>query len=387
MNRLTAMTLVVILLSLPSRAQNESANLKPIPGAKIQSIRTERALFRNQVEGSRVVASVASYNEEGNVAESTVYDENGAAFAKYVARYDDDGNVLDETYTDSKGNVGSHYVWKPDLLARRLEIFNTKTRAGSPAKIVYVLDGVGHVIEETFSDKDGKANRRIAITRDAQGYRKESLEYDGKSQLTDRTVETHTNGQLAEALVYDRDGVNIRRSVYQRDAKGNVIEETLYNVGGASQWRYAYIYDERGQWIKQSVTKLVKRAEQLVHEPSEVIYRTITYDDQAKVSPAKARVPQPYTNEAKPYYGMVAIKRLEPQYPDAARRQRIAGSITVQVLVDERGNVSSSRALPQGNALLKEAASDAAWYWKFNPTLLGGLPRRVFGTIVFNFNL
>ncbi len=387
MNRLTAMTLLVVLLSLPSRAQNESANLKAIPSAMIKSIRTERADFQNQDEGSRVIASVAGYNEDGNVIDSTVYSEKGAVFANYVARYDDDGNLVEETYTDPKGDVGAHYLWKADLPARHLEILNTKAKPGSPAKIVYALNDSGHVIDETFFDKDGKTNRRIAIKRDAQGHRTESLQYDGKNQLTDRTLETYISGKLAEELVFDRDGVNIRRSVYQRDTKGNVIEETLYNVGGASQWRCAYIYDEQGQWIKQSVTKLVKKAEQLVHEPSEVIYRTITYDNQAKASPAKPRLPQPYTDEAKPYYGMVAIKRLEPQYPDAAKRQRIAGHITVQVLVDEQGNVSSSRALPQGNALLKEAASDAAWYWKFNPTLRGGLSRRVFGTIVFNFNL
>jgi TonB family protein len=381
------MTLLVVLLSLPSSAQNDGAKLKAIPSARIKSIRTERVAFQNQVEGSRVIASVASYNEDGNVIESTVSTETGAVFAKYAARYDDGGNLEEETYTDSKGDVGAHYLWKADLPARHLEILNTKAKAGSPGKIGCALDDSGHVIEKTFADKDGKTTRRIAIKRDAQGHRKESLEYDGKNQLTDRTVETHTNGQLAEELVYDRDGVNIRRSVYQRDAKGSVIEETLYNVGGASQWRCAYVYDEQGNWIKQSVTKLVKRAEQLVHEPSEVIYRTITYDALTTASLAKTRAPQPYTDEALPYYGMVAIKRLEPQYPDAAKRQRIAGHITVQVLVDEQGNVSSSRALPQGNALLKEAASDAAWYWKFNPTLLGGLPRRVFGTIVFNFNL
>jgi TonB family protein len=386
MNRLAAMTLLVVLLSLPSSAQDDGAKLKATPSARIKNIRTERVSFQNQVEGSRVIASVASYNEDGNVIESTVSTETGAVFAKYVARYDDGGNLEEETYTDSKGDVGAHYLWKADSPARRLEVLNTKTKAASPAKIVYALDDTGHVIEETFSDKDGKTNRRIVIKRDAQGHLSESLEYDGKNQLTDRTVETHTNGLLAESLVYDRDGVNIRRSVYQRDAKGNVTEETLYNVGVASQWRSAYVYDEQGKWIKQSVTKLVKRTDQLVHEPSEIIYRTISYDTQTTASPGKRRKPQPYTDEALPDYGTVAIKRLEPQYPDAARRQRIGGHITVQVLVDEQGNVASSRALPQGNALLKEAASDAAWYWKFNPTLRGGLSRRGFGTIVFNFN-
>ncbi len=73
-----------------------------------------------------------------------------------------------------------------------------------------------------------------------------------------------------------------------------------------------------------------------------------------------------------------------PAYPSAARSMRIAGTVVVQVLIDENGNVVSASAA-SGHPLLKAAAVDAARRAKFSPTLLSGQPVKVSGVIRYNF--
>ncbi len=75
-----------------------------------------------------------------------------------------------------------------------------------------------------------------------------------------------------------------------------------------------------------------------------------------------------------------------PTYPDEAKKAGIYGTVTVKILVDERGNVISAKAL-SGPPLLRQAAEEAALRAKFSPTRLAGQPVKVSGTITFNFTL
>lgn len=73
-----------------------------------------------------------------------------------------------------------------------------------------------------------------------------------------------------------------------------------------------------------------------------------------------------------------------PKYPDEARAARAAGTVSVQVVIDEAGNVISAKAV-SGDPLLLNASEQAALASKFNPTLLQGVPVRVTGFIIYNF--
>ena len=81
-----------------------------------------------------------------------------------------------------------------------------------------------------------------------------------------------------------------------------------------------------------------------------------------------------------------AISRIEPEYPQAAKRARISGAVVIEVTVDGNGKVLEARSLC-GPDILAEAAVRAAHKWQFTPTLLNGNPVVVKGTITFNFNL
>ncbi len=79
-----------------------------------------------------------------------------------------------------------------------------------------------------------------------------------------------------------------------------------------------------------------------------------------------------------------AVSLPKPPYPPAARAVRASGSVTVQVLVDESGRITSATAV-SGHPLLRNAAVQAAREAVFNPTLLAGKPVKVSGVITYNF--
>ncbi|HEU4390013.1 MAG TPA: energy transducer TonB, partial [Blastocatellia bacterium] len=81
-----------------------------------------------------------------------------------------------------------------------------------------------------------------------------------------------------------------------------------------------------------------------------------------------------------------AIKRVEPAYPPLAQAAQISGSVTVEITVDENGDVQAARAL-SGHPLLRDSAVEAAKQWKFNPTTLSGNPVKVVATLTFNFQM
>src|SRR6185436_12287204 len=81
-----------------------------------------------------------------------------------------------------------------------------------------------------------------------------------------------------------------------------------------------------------------------------------------------------------------AIRLVQPAYPPIARAARASGAVSVQVTLDEDGNVISARAV-SGHPLLKSSAEAAARQSKFSPTRLSGQPVKVTGVIIYNFRL
>ena len=79
-----------------------------------------------------------------------------------------------------------------------------------------------------------------------------------------------------------------------------------------------------------------------------------------------------------------AISLPKPAYPPIARAAHAAGTVVVQVLIDENGNVVSAHAI-SGHPLLQAVAVGAARQARFSPTKLSGQPVKVTGVIQYNF--
>jgi protein TonB len=81
-----------------------------------------------------------------------------------------------------------------------------------------------------------------------------------------------------------------------------------------------------------------------------------------------------------------ALSKPEPVYPPIAKAARAQGTVTVQVVIDEDGDVISANAV-SGHPLLQQAAVLAARQAKLSPTFLSGHPVKVSGILTYNFVL
>ncbi|HEY3271570.1 MAG TPA: TonB family protein [Geothrix sp.] len=84
--------------------------------------------------------------------------------------------------------------------------------------------------------------------------------------------------------------------------------------------------------------------------------------------------------------GLTPRHRVDPLYPDFARRARIQGTVVLMMIVNERGVPMQVRAL-DGHPALQEAALQAARQWRFEPARLDGLPVAASFRLTLNFRL
>jgi protein TonB len=71
------------------------------------------------------------------------------------------------------------------------------------------------------------------------------------------------------------------------------------------------------------------------------------------------------------------LYKVEPEYPEAARRARIHGTVTVQAVIGRDGTVEDAEIVHSSHRLLEEASLEAVRQWRYTPVLLNGRPVRV----------
>jgi periplasmic protein TonB len=77
---------------------------------------------------------------------------------------------------------------------------------------------------------------------------------------------------------------------------------------------------------------------------------------------------------------------VQPAYPELAKQAHVSGTVEVNAVIDEHGNVVRARAL-SGHPLLIPEALKAVLQWKYEPTQLNGTPVAVEMEVTVHFNL
>ena len=81
------------------------------------------------------------------------------------------------------------------------------------------------------------------------------------------------------------------------------------------------------------------------------------------------------------------LKKVNPEYPEGARKERIEGVVILEATTDEEGSVTDVRILRSKDPLLDEAAIDAVRKWKYEPFYIKGEPKGVIFTVTVRFRL
>ncbi len=83
----------------------------------------------------------------------------------------------------------------------------------------------------------------------------------------------------------------------------------------------------------------------------------------------------------------VEIQRVQPTYPEEARKNRVQGRVVVRAVIDEKGVVTKVEAVESSDPMLTESALDAVKKWTYKPATKKGKPVKVFLTVTVSFKL
>lgn len=80
------------------------------------------------------------------------------------------------------------------------------------------------------------------------------------------------------------------------------------------------------------------------------------------------------------------LHRVEPEYPEAARQQKIQGAVVLDVRIGRDGGIQDVKVI-SGPSLLADAATTAVKQWRFRPQTRSGKPVEMQTRVTLNFRL
>lgn len=350
-------------ISTPARAQ--SAAQSPMLAAAraetdrdrdglqgpVRRIRTENAKLVTKegkaVEGQHSVLEMATYDMKGAKLDTAYYlGAGGALTGKEVYKYDERGNITEMT------------------------LYNTDGSVMSKEKYDYEFDPMGNWTKMLTSAAVVE-NGKMSFEPTEVTYR--YIAY----YLEDAVAKKLQTGQPAAAAV--------------APPAANTAANAVASLNSTPQPKAAAAPAPKQVASPPSVVVAMKNSAPgvaMLNAPA----ATVAGGADAPVVRVEDDLPPPPVVKAplRPVSGGVlngrAISMPAPSYPETARRMRVGGVVSVQVVIDVSGRVISAKAM-SGPESLRDAAERAAMQARFTPTLLSGQPVKMTGTINYNFVL
>jgi protein TonB len=367
LKRLCLITLGLMVSSAAAFAQSNltaKAGNTPAAGPAVESdrsrdgligpvrrVRTEVAKLSTadgrQAEGKHAVVEIVAYDIKGSKIENQYFPIAGATLTgKEVYKYDEKGNISEMTLLNPDGTLLSKETYKYE--------FDFAGNWNKMTTSVAVVDSRGITFEPTEV-----TYRSIMYYLDENMVR--MVTPGAATSATTTTPQPNTPPATAPATK----PVNTPAANAKKDNKKVPNAPDLPSASA-------------------SATKLASG-------PVEMRVPAVNANEAIRVildsEPPPSPGPKPIL---KPVSGGVlngtAVYLPPPAYPEAAKRMRTQGVVTVDVILDETGKVVAANA-SGGPAILRDAAVQAALKAKFSPTKLSGQPVKVSGVINYKFAL
>ena len=319
----------------------------------VRRVRTEVAKLLTadgrQTEDKHVLVEVVAYDIKGNKVENQYFPIAGATLTgKEVYKYDEKGNISEMTMLNPDGTLLSKEIYK------------------------YEFDFAGNWSKMTTS---------VAVV-DSRGINFEPTEVTYRSimyYLDENMVKMVTPGAATTPQPVTPAPAATAPPVTKP-------AETRPNPTAAKP------KDNKKIPNAPDLPSATTTATKIASGPVDVKAPTVTPTQEAirvmlDSEPPPSPGPKPIL---KPVSGGVlngtAVVLPPPAYPDAAKRMRVQGMVTVEVILDETGKVVAANATA-GPTVLRDAAVQAALKARFSPTKLSGQPVKVSGVINYKFAL
>jgi TonB family protein len=338
-----------VLQPAPAIPAVESDRVRDGLVGPVRRVRTEIAKLSNQtgktLEGKHTILELVAYDLKGNKTENQYFPIAGANLTgKEVYKYDDKGNISEMTLVNEDGSLLGKEVYKYEFdfagnwnrMTTSVAVIEAGKITFEPTEITY--RSIMYYLDENMMKMAQPVAKPVSQPAGNNGA-------TGNSGVKSAAVET-------KAPV-DSSAANKKTSTSLPVAA--ITAETLKSDAPRQ------VLDARAS--SSTAAPVVK----LDSEP-----------------PPR----QPARSILKPVSGGVlngnAVSLPPPIYPDSAKRLRVEGVVSVEVVIDETGKVISARAV-DGPPALRTVAVEAALKARFSPTKLSGQPVKVTGAINYKF--
>lgn len=337
---------------VPASAAVESDRMRDGLVGPVRRVRTEVAKLSSEsgkmLESKHAVLEIAAYDIKGNKIENQYFPIAGADLTgKEVYKYDDKGNISEMTLLNTDGSLLSKEVYKYEFdfagnwnkMTTAVAVIEAGKMSFEPTEvtyrsIMYYLDEnmmrMAQPATQPGSPTPAPANNVAAVNSETK-----SAPLVAKPSVNNNSASSQNNSTALPSAVNTADKLNGLGSVEVGTARSNANLQTP--------------------------------VVQLDSEPP----------------PAPRPILKPVSGGV---LNGTALSLPSPGYPETARRLRVSGLVSVEVVVDETGKVISAVAT-SGPAALRDVAVQAALKARFSPTKLSGQPVKVSGLINYKFSL
>jgi len=329
----------------------------------VRRVRTEVAKLISQdgkpVESKHVILEIVAYDLKGNKIENQYFPIAGATLTgKEVYKYDEKGNISEMTLLNTDGTLLSKEVYKYE--------YDFAGNWNKMTTSVAVIDG-GRMSFEASEI----TYRSIMYYLDENMVKMVTPGATPTSSPVNSTAPANANTPPASPAANS----SVSQVPEPKQTPKNSKNDSRKNTSTP-----APVLPTANTSSARVSTGSVEPKTVAVNSNSTV--PMVNLGDEPPPSPA----PRP----TKPVSGGVlngtALTLPPPAYPESAKRMKIQGVVTVEVVLDETGKVISANAT-DGPQLLRDAAVLAAKRARFSPTKLSGMPVKVSGVINYKFAL
>ena len=350
---------------VPSAAAEETDRIRDGLVGPVRRVRTEVAKLSDEtgktLEGKHVVLEIVSYDLKGNKVENQYFPIAGANLTgKEVYKYDDKGNISEMTLLNTDGSLLSREVYK------------------------YEFD---------FAGNWNKITTSVAVIEGGKlSFEPTEVTYRSIMYYLDENMMKMAQpaSQPAPAPAGQQ---NVSASVPANNVAGSNLENKNVAIvpkpsGSAPNKNASNSSHKLAPSLPGSLPNAAEKLNglgsvELASGGTSSVAAPVVDIDSEPPPPAPAPILKPVSGGV---LNGTAISLPPPGYPEAARRLRLSGIVTVEVVVDETGKVISAVAT-SGPAMLRDVAVQAALRARFSPTKLSGQPVKVSGLINYKFAL
>lgn len=370
----------------------------------VRRVRTETSKLMSKggklTEGARSVLETATYDMKGAKIDTAYFlGASGSLTGREVYKYDDKGNIVEMTLFNADGSVLSKekYEYEFDAMGNwtkmttSVAVIENGQMSFEPTEVTYRI--IAYYLEDATAKKLQTASVSSAPPAAAAANVVPASMNTPVSTVNNMPTSTVSNKLAAPSAAPASPKPEVAAPSPQPKTNVAAANNTpSSNVKATANNATPTVRQTTNAPALPSVSGAnAASANVTLGMPNAAV---VTANTGAPVVKTTDDVPPPVKPVAKapvrPISGGVlngkALEMPKPLYPETARRAKMTGTVSVEVVIDVSGKVIGARAV-SGPEILRDAAERAAKQAKFTPALLSGQPVRVSGVINYNFSL